>query len=78
MTSIICIMLYMNLKLTLIVLVFFPFLLAFAGRLLGENWGMVAEFIDQYEHIVIIAGIIVVVVFFINRLLKLRKQKAAA
>lgn len=54
------------------------FVLAFAGRLLGENWSLVADFIDQYEHIVIVVGIIAVVGFFVNRLLKLRKQKAAA
>ena len=54
------------------------FILAFAGRMLGENWSMVAEFIDQYEHIVIFAGVAVVVVFFVNRIIKLRRQKAAA
>ena len=54
------------------------FILAFAGRMLGENWSMVAEFIDQYEYIVIFAGVAVVVVFFVNRIIKLRRQKAAA
>ena len=54
------------------------FILAFAGRTLGENWSLVADFIDKYETIVIIAAIVVVVAFFVNRVLKMRKQKVAA
>ncbi|MDF1512524.1 MAG: DedA family protein [Anaerolineae bacterium] len=54
------------------------FVLAFAGRLLGENWSMVADFIDQYENIVIIVVIVAVVAFFANRVIKIRKQKAVA
>jgi membrane protein DedA with SNARE-associated domain len=54
------------------------FLLAFAGRTLGENWSMVADFIDRYETFVLIVGALAVVVFFANRLLKMRKQKTAA
>jgi membrane protein DedA with SNARE-associated domain len=54
------------------------FILAFAGRMLGENWSMVADFIDQYEHLVLIVGALAVVVFFVNRVIKMRKQKAAA
>ena len=53
------------------------FILAFAGRMLGENWSMVADFIDQYEHLVLILGAVAVVAFFANRLIKLRKQKTA-
>jgi membrane protein DedA with SNARE-associated domain len=53
------------------------FVLAFAGRMLGENWGLVAEFIDQYEHLVIFLGVVAVVVFFVNRLIKMRRQKTA-
>ena len=53
------------------------FILAFAGRMLGENWNMVADFIDQYEHLVLILGAVAVVAFFANRLIKLRKQKTA-
>lgn len=52
------------------------FVLAFAGRMLGENWSLVADFIDQYEHIVLGVCAVAVVVFVVNRLLKLRKQKA--
>lgn len=54
------------------------FVLAFAGRMLGENWSVVADIIDQYESVVIIGVILAVVVFFANRLLKLRKQKTEA
>jgi membrane protein DedA with SNARE-associated domain len=53
------------------------FLLAFAGRLLGENWNLVADFIDRYEQLVIVVGIGAVLVFFVNRVIKLRRQKAA-
>jgi membrane protein DedA with SNARE-associated domain len=53
------------------------FILAFAGRLLGENWSLVADFIDRYEQFVIVAGIGAVLVFFVSRIIKLRRQKAA-
>jgi membrane protein DedA with SNARE-associated domain len=54
------------------------FILAFAGRMLGENWSLVADFIDKYENLVIITVLIAVILFFANRVIKLRKQKAAA
>ena len=54
------------------------FVLAFAGRMLGENWSLVADFIDKYETIVLVVCVVAVVVFVINRVLKLRKQKAEA
>ena len=44
--------------------------------MLGENWSLVADFIDKYETIVLIVCAVAVVVFVVNRLLKLRKQKA--
>ena len=52
------------------------FILAFAGRLLGESWGLVAEIIDQYEHVVIVLGILAVVGFFGYRLWQRRKDNA--
>lgn len=40
------------------------FLLAFAGRLLGENWHLVSDIVNEYENVVLIAGVLVVVGFF--------------
>lgn len=50
------------------------FLLAFAGRLLGENWPLVAEFIDTYEHAVIVLVVVAGVAFIGSRLWQLRRQ----
>ncbi|HNT74419.1 MAG TPA: DedA family protein [Anaerolineae bacterium] len=52
------------------------FLLAFAGRLLGESWPVVSEIIDQYEHVVLVLGVLVVVGFFGYRLWQMRKAAA--
>lgn len=43
------------------------FLLAYAGRLLGSQWMKVSEFIDRYEHAVMIAGVLAAVAFFVHR-----------
>jgi membrane protein DedA with SNARE-associated domain len=51
------------------------FVLSFAGRLLGEQWPLIADFINSYQNIVLVIGILVVVAFIGNRLLK--KKKAA-
>ena len=51
------------------------FLLAFAGRLLGENWALVAEFLDTYEHIVIALAVVVGVAFIGSRLWQLRRRQ---
>ncbi len=48
------------------------FLLAFAGRLLGQQWHMVTDLVSKYEHFVLIAGVLVVVGFFAYRLYKRR------
>ncbi|MGC9469047.1 MAG: DedA family protein [Anaerolineae bacterium] len=50
------------------------FLLAYAGRLLGAQWSLVAEFIDRYETLVIIAVVLAAVYFFVNRFRKRRKE----
>lgn len=49
------------------------FVLAFAGRLLGENWALVSEFIGQYEHLVILFCVLAVVAFIVFRLIKRKK-----
>jgi len=52
------------------------FVLAFAGRLLGESWPIVSDIIDQYQNVVIVLGILAVVGFFGYRLWQLRKAAA--
>lgn len=50
------------------------FVLAFAGRLLGENWHIVSEIIDKYENVVLVLGVLVVVGFFGYRFWQQRKR----
>jgi len=53
------------------------FILALAGRLLGESWHVVVDVIDQYEHVVLVLGILTVVGFVGYRLWQLREAKKA-
>ncbi|MBN2393539.1 MAG: DedA family protein [Anaerolineae bacterium] len=50
------------------------FLLALAGRLLGESWPIVSEIINQYEHVMYALGAIAVVGFFGYRFWQRRKK----
>ncbi len=50
------------------------FLLALAGRLLGESWPIVTDIINQYEHAVYVVVIVAVVGFFGYRLWQRRKK----
>ncbi len=43
------------------------FMLALAGRLLGESWPMVAEFIGKYERLVLVAGGLAAIAFIVHR-----------
>ncbi len=52
------------------------FILAFAGRMLGESWPLVAEFIDRYENVVLIASALAVIGFFGHRLYRTLMQRA--
>jgi membrane protein DedA with SNARE-associated domain len=49
------------------------FVLSFAGRLLGEQWPLIADFINTYQNIVLVIGVLVVVVFIASRLIKKKK-----
>lgn len=49
------------------------FLLAMGGRLLGEQWPLIAEFINTYQNIVLIVAAAAVLFFFGSRLLKKKK-----
>ena len=50
------------------------FILSFAGRLLGEQWPVITEYINTYQDIVLVVGVIVVVAFLVNRLIKMKKK----
>jgi membrane protein DedA with SNARE-associated domain len=54
------------------------FLLAFAGRMLGENWHLVSDFIDNYEHVVIIVAVLAFVYFVFTRWRALQRSKVEA
>ncbi len=43
------------------------FLLAYAGRLLGSQWHLVADIIDRYQNVVIVVVVLAVVYFFFSR-----------
>jgi membrane protein DedA with SNARE-associated domain len=51
------------------------FILSYAGRLLGEKWPVITDFINTYQNIVLAVGLFVVVAFITNRLV--RKKKSA-
>lgn len=47
--------------------------LGFAGRLLGDNYTVIIEWIDRFKYLVIIVCVIVVIVFYAKRISK-KKQ----
>ena len=49
------------------------FLLALGGRLLGEQWPLIAEFINTYQNIVLVIAIAAVLLFIGSRLSKKNK-----
>jgi len=49
------------------------FLLALGGRLLGEQWPLIAEFINTYQNIVLVIAIAAVLLFIGSRLFKKKK-----
>lgn len=51
--------------------------LAFAGRLLGENWGRVSDWIGVYQNVVIVVVVVVVVAFIGIRLWKMSQNRKA-
>lgn len=54
------------------------FLLAWAGYILGQNWGMVMEWVDKYEKVVIVLAVGAVVVFVVSRLRQKKNVKSEA
>ena len=53
------------------------FMLAFAGRILGQNWHAVSDWIGRYEDVVLVVGVLVVVAFFGSRLWRHLRQRSA-
>ena len=49
------------------------FILSYAGRLLGEQWPVITDFINTYQNVVLAVALVVVVVFVVYRLLHKRK-----
>ena len=49
------------------------FLLALGGKLLGEQWPLIAEFINTYQNIVLVVTVSAVLLFIGSRLLKKKK-----
>ena len=49
------------------------FLLALGGRLLGEQWPQIAEFINTYQNIVLVIAVTAVLLFIGSRLFKKKK-----
>lgn len=50
------------------------FVLSFGGRLLGEQWPLIAEFINTYQNVVLVIGLLVIIVFIANRLIRKAKR----
>ena len=49
------------------------FLLALGGKLLGEQWPLIAEYINTYQNIVLVVTVSAVLLFIGSRLLKKKK-----
>ncbi len=47
--------------------------LGFAGRLLGDNYTVIVDFIDKFKVVIIILGVVAVAAFYINRISKKKK-----
>ena len=54
------------------------FILAFAGRMLGDNWYLVSDFIDKYENIVLIVVVLAFAYFIYTRWRTLNRSQAKA
>jgi membrane protein DedA with SNARE-associated domain len=49
------------------------FILSYAGRLLGEQWPVITDFINTYQNVVLAVALFAVVAFVTNRLVKKKK-----
>ncbi len=46
------------------------FVLSFGGRLLGEQWPLIADFINTYQNVVLVLVVVCVIIFVAYRLIK--------
>ena len=53
-------------------------MLAIGGRLLGEQWPLIADFINTYQNIVLVITGAAVIYFVVVRLIKLAKKISTA
>jgi len=60
--------------LTIVGTALWSFLLSMGGRLLGEQWPLIADWIDAYQNVVLILGILVIAGFVLLRLPKWKKS----
>jgi len=63
--------------LTIIGTALWSFLLSIGGRLLGEQWPLIAEWINTYQNIVLVLGTLMIAGFIIIRLSNWKKSKIA-
>jgi len=51
------------------------FVLSFGGRLLGEQWPLIADYINTYQNVVLVLVVICVVIFIAFRLINKSNKK---
>jgi membrane protein DedA with SNARE-associated domain len=51
------------------------FVLSFGGRLLGEQWPLIADFINTYQNVVLVLAVFAVLIFIGYRLIRKSKKK---
>ena len=49
--------------------------LGFAGRILGDNYTVIVEWIDNFKIVIIVLCVLAVVVFYAHRIWKKRKAE---
>ncbi|MBQ6510052.1 MAG: DedA family protein [Flexilinea sp.] len=49
--------------------------LGFAGRILGDNYTVIVDFVDKFKEVIIILCVLAVAAFYVHRILKKRKEK---
>jgi len=67
--------LFKFIPLTIVGTALWSFLLSMGGRLLGEQWPLIADWIDTYQNVVLILGILVIAGFVLLRLPKWKKSE---
>ena len=51
--------------------------LGFAGRILGDNYTVIVDWIDRFKEIIIILCVLAVIIFYARRIYKRKQQKNA-